>query len=204
MFGMLRDQDFIRGNTPMTKEEVRAVVMAKGQLNKDSVVIDIGAGTGSISIQASLIAIDGKVFSIEKEDEAVELIKQNKKKFKVENIEIIHDAAPRALHNLPKADVVIIGGSAGEIEQIITKSDKILKTLGRIIVTSVTLTTLTQAIKALENLGYDLDICQLAVSKYNYINQHLMAKAHNPIFIITGIKGGDNFDEIIRHRRRTR
>lgn len=185
---ILKDDQFIRGKIPMTKEEVRAVVMAKAEIAKDSFVIDVGAGTGSLAIQAALIAAEGKVFALEYKPEAIELIKKNCVKHQVKNLQLIEQTAPEGLRGLPQANAIIIGGSGGRLADILTVADKLLADTGRLVVTSVTLATLGDAINIMANLNYSLDICQVSVTKYEPVSSHYMAKAHNPIFIITGQK----------------
>jgi cobalt-precorrin-6B (C15)-methyltransferase len=189
---MLSDEQFERGNIPMTKEEVRAVIMAKTAIVDDSSIIDIGAGTGSLSIQAALLAKNGQVVAIEKNPESISLIKTNCLKHGVQNLQIIEMAAPEGLVGLSPADVIIIGGSGGKLEDIISQGDQLLANKGRMIIPSVTLATLSESIGFLTELKYRLDICQIAVTKYIPVKGHFMAKAHNPIFIITGKKEVEN------------
>ena len=116
---MIDDEKFIRGSVPMTRQEIRILTLAKAQLDSSSVIVDVGAGTGSISIEAAQLAPNGKVFAIERNAEAVELIKRNVEKFSVDNVEIICAAAPDGLENLPTLDAAIIGGSGGRLEKIL-------------------------------------------------------------------------------------
>ncbi len=186
---MLRDSDFIRGKVPMTKEEIRAVVMAKAMLEENSIVYDIGAGTGSLAIQAALIAARGKVFAVEQNMEAVQLIRTNCLQLAVDNVELIPGSAPEALYPLPLANRIIVGGSGGKLPLIINTAHEKLLSGGKLMVTSVTLSSLHQSVEELTSLGYELDICQVAITKYTPVNASYMAKANNPIFIITGTKG---------------
>jgi cobalt-precorrin-6B (C15)-methyltransferase len=172
----------------MTKEEVRAVIMAKAAVGVDSRIIDIGAGTGSLSIQAALLAKNGQVVAVEKNPEAISLIKRNCLKHGVQNLQVIEMAAPEGLAGLSLADIIIVGGSGGKLEDIISLADQLLANKGRLIIPSVTLATLHESICYLTELTYRLDICQVAVTKYVLVKEHFMAKAHNPIFIITGKK----------------
>ena len=113
---MIEDEEFIRGEVPMTKLEVRILTLAKAQIKSDSVLVDVGAGTGSISIEAALLAPHGKIFALERKTEAVELIRRNAEKFSADNVEIICAEAPNGLENLPELDAAIIGGSGGQLE----------------------------------------------------------------------------------------
>ena len=103
----------------MTKEEIRSLSIVKLGLKEDSVLYDIGAGTGSISVEAALNMPRGKVFAIERKEEAVNLIKRNKEKFKVDNLHVVKGLAPEALMNLDIPTHAFIGGSAGNLKEII-------------------------------------------------------------------------------------
>ena len=96
----------------MTKEEVRSVSLSKLRLTEDSICYDVGAGTGSVSVEMALRADQGQVFAIEKKEEAAALLEENKQKFAVDNLEIIKGEAPQALENLPAPTHAFIGGSS--------------------------------------------------------------------------------------------
>ncbi|MCK8817368.1 precorrin-6Y C5,15-methyltransferase (decarboxylating) subunit CbiT [Natroniella sulfidigena] len=182
------DAEFIRGDLPMTKEEVRAVTISKLRLKEDTVMYDIGAGTGSISIEAALVAKKGQIYAIEREEEGMELIPQNMKQFGVDNIELIHGEAPQALADLPAVDRVLIGGSGGNLDQILEVVTDRLTPQGRVVVNAVTMNTLTAAYQKLEELDYQLDICNLAVTRTREIGNYQMFNGLNPVYIISGEK----------------
>lgn len=115
----IRDEEFIRGKAPMTKEEVRTVSLSKLRLTADSVCYDVGAGTGSLSIEMALRAHQGQVWAIEKKEDAVELIHRNKVKFAADNLEIVEGLAPEALKDLPTPTHAFIGGSSGNLKEIV-------------------------------------------------------------------------------------
>ena len=180
------DSQFIRGDIPMTKEEIRIVTLAKARINVTDSVIDIGAGTGSLSIEAALLAKQGKVVAIEREAEGVELIKANAAKFKADNVEVIQGTAPEALNGLAAADVVLIGGSGGKLPEILESADKLLKPGGRLIVTAVTVETLATALTNMkQKKEYSVDACCLQVTRIQAVGSSNMFKALNPIYIIT-------------------
>ncbi|MBQ9437284.1 MAG: precorrin-6Y C5,15-methyltransferase (decarboxylating) subunit CbiT, partial [Lachnospiraceae bacterium] len=139
----IRDSEFLRAKVPMTKEEVRWVSLCKLGLKPDSVLYDIGAGTGSISIEAALLCVDGSVHAVEYKEDAYELLKKNKAKFHTENLNLIHAKAPEGLENLPVPSHAFIGGSAGNMEEIVrylfTKNPGI-----RIVVNCIALETLAE------------------------------------------------------------
>lgn len=183
----ISDLEFIRGTVPMTKEEVRAVSISKLQLNKDDIVYDIGAGTGSISIECALHA--KRVYSIEFNPEALELIKLNKKKFNIYNMEIVEGKAPDILIDLPNPTKVFIGGSTQDIANIlkivIAKNQNV-----KIVINAIMIETVNKAIEYLNKLNFtNIDVAQIGVSKFKKVNLGNMLIANNPIFIITAQVG---------------
>ncbi len=185
------DKLFVRGNVPMTKEEIRAIVVSKLRLEKNHVVYDIGAGTGSISVELALKSKPGLVYAIEKKEEAVKLIRKNLEKFKLDNVRIIKKEAPSGIDKLPPADRIFIGGSGGFLEDIINFSEKKLKKKGRIVLTAVTLNTLFTAVPIFEKLNYKVDIINISVTKTKKIKNNHMFKAENPIYIISAQREGN-------------
>ena len=137
----IEDSEFIRGKVPMTKAEIRAMVMVKAAIQDNDIVADIGAGTGSLTIEAALCAKSGKVFAIEKNPEGIQLIKQNAEKFGYQNIIAIEGSAPDAMDGLPPLDVIIIGGTSGNMHKILDNAENLLKKGGRIVLTAVTAET---------------------------------------------------------------
>ncbi|MFQ5975356.1 MAG: precorrin-6Y C5,15-methyltransferase (decarboxylating) subunit CbiT [Candidatus Hydrothermarchaeales archaeon] len=182
------DKLFIKGKTPMTKEEIRVITLSKANIREDNVIYDIGAGTGSISIEAAILAQKGKVFSIEKEQERANIIKENIKKFEVKNVEVIEGKAPLALENLPTADRIVIGGSGGKVKEILSSCHEKLNENGVIVVNAVTLNTLHEAVTTMEDLGFTIDITQVAVTKVEDFAKTRVMRGMNPVFVIRGTK----------------
>ncbi|MFH1774265.1 MAG: precorrin-6y C5,15-methyltransferase (decarboxylating) subunit CbiE [Methanobacteriota archaeon] len=174
------DEYFFRDNIPITKEEIRVVTLSKARIREDSIIYDIGAGCGTISIEAALLAKAGRVFSIEKNPERVSIIKKNIKKFGVRNIELFEGEAPNAIENLPMADRIIIGGSGGRLKEILQKCSEKLKDEGIIVINAITIDTLRDSTSILENLNFNLGITQVSVSRA----EERIMKALNPVFII--------------------
>lgn len=180
------DDEFIRiEKIPMTKSEVRAISISKLTLEKNSIVYDIGAGTGSVSIECALASPDGKVYAIEKKEIALKAIQQNKIKFAVQNLEIVAGNAPEDLKDLENPTHAFIGGSSGNMSQIIElllhKNPRI-----RIVINLIALETLTQTLSAIESLGVkNTEIVQINVSKSKKLGDYNMMMAQNPIYIIT-------------------
>lgn len=183
MIGIL-DEEFIRGKVPMTKREIRILTLIEARIGESSTVYDIGAGTGSLSIEAAIIAKHGKIYAIEKNPEGVELIKQNMKKFGASNIEVFEEIAPNGMENLPLADVILIGGSGKNIAEILNKSLEKLKPNGRIVINTVTVENLNAALNYAREKNLDYYANEIAVTRYiKTLNYHLK-KSENPISII--------------------
>jgi len=185
----IKDDEFIRGHVPMTKQEIRILTLAKAMINSNDVIIDIGAGTGSLSIEAALLATKGSVYAIEKKAEAISLIKSNVEKFHVNNINVIQGEAPSALKDLPVSDVIFVGGSGSHLDKIIENADLLLKQNGRLIVNCITIETLHNTLKIMQNKpNYTYETFTVQITRLNQIGQYHMSQALNPISIITCIK----------------
>ena len=182
----IADSSFIRSDVPMTKREIRASVVSRMAVSKNSCVYDIGAGTGSVTVGLALHALYGTVYAVERTEEGCSLIAKNAEKFGLNNIEIIHGNAAAVIDSLPVPDKVFIGGSGGELEYIFSS---ILKKnpYVHIVVTAVTLETLNNTISLMEKNGMNvLDIVQIAVTEVKKRGRYHMMSANNPVFIIEG------------------
>ena len=183
----IADEEFIRDKVPMTKEEIRILTMCKAKIRPDNIIWDIGAGTGSLSIEAALLAPQGEVYAIEKKDLAVDLLHQNIAKFKLEDkVKVIATEAPKGLDELPNCDVVFIGGSGKHMFEILDIIDSKLNEGGRIIVNAVTIQTIseiTTSMKQKENYTYEA--IQVQVNRLRQIGSYDMFNAQNPVYIVT-------------------
>lgn len=188
----LPDEMFIRRDVPMTKSEIRAVSLSKLALQSDSVIYDIGAGTGSVSVECALNAPEGCVFAVEKNASAVDLVRENKVKFGLEKLIVIPGTAPEALEDLPVPTHAFIGGSSGNLKEIITSIlEKNEKT--RIVVNAVTLETLSEAVSCRKIFNFEIfDVVTLNVSCSQKLGNYNMMKAHNPVSVITMQKRKDD------------
>jgi precorrin-6Y C5,15-methyltransferase (decarboxylating) len=179
------DDEFIRiENIPMTKSEVRAVILSKLSIKPDDICWDVGAGTGSVSVEMALAVWRGKVYAIEQKSDAAALIKKNSVHFNVGNIHVVPGTAPEALAGLPDPDSVFVGGSGGSIEAIITYV--LTKNRNAKIVASAN--TIETVSKILANFPGSLAV-QVQISHTKKAGSSNLLIAQNPIFIIT-IKGG--------------
>lgn len=183
------DGRFLRGKPPMTKSEIRCLSVAKLHLTRDSIVYDVGAGTGSVTVEMALQAVDGMVYAIERQEEACWKIGQNKREFKTPNIEIIKGHAPEALEDLPAPTHAFIGGSAGNLKAILNcllqKNPMI-----RIVINTVTLETISEVTECLRALPLiEEEIISVSVAKANKLGKYHLMMGQNPIYIIT-CRGG--------------
>lgn len=198
------DEAFLRGKVPMTKSEVRAVILSKLKLRRGSVAYDVGAGTGSVSIEMALNIGDGMVYAIETNPEGVELIHQNKEAFGATQLTVVEGLAPNALEGLPCPSSVFIGGSKGNMEAIVkTILDKLPaaprndKDCGELepsdiqfVVSAIALETMAETIAVFNKVGMEeVDIAQVQVSKSKKVGKYNMMMGQNPIYIISGRKG---------------
>ncbi|KEJ00352.1 SAM-dependent methlyltransferase [Clostridium botulinum A2B7 92] len=187
----IRDEEFIRGNCPMTKEDIRILSISKMNLEENSKVLDVGAGTGSVSIQAAKICKKGRVFAIEKDEEALDIIKKNKDKFNCENVKIIEGEALELGETIKDSfNSIFIGGSGGNLEEIINRYGDKLLDQGTMVLNFITINNLNMALETLKKLNYKTECIQVSISKARGKSNMLIA--NNPIFIITAIKNGGN------------
>ncbi len=181
----MQDNEFIRGKVPMTKEEIRTLVLSKLNLLDGDVMMDIGAGTGSVSIEAAQKIPRGKVIAIEYKDEAIELIRQNKEKFNVTNLEINHGKAPEYMDNIQDVNKYFIGGSGGNLEEILSLIYQNAPKNSMLVVTAIVLDTMYKSYRFFKDNNIDFELIQVAVNKVDTNRRIAMLEAQNPIFILT-------------------
>ena len=181
----LPDEAFERGDVPMTKQEVRAAVLAKLAVRPEDILWDVGAGTGSVSVELALAAPRGRVYAVECRPEGCALIKANREKFRTRNLVLVEGLAPDALSDLPAPDAVFIGGSKGSLAAILDAAlDK--NPDARICVSAIALETLSAAVTALTAKGRTVQVSQIAVSRAKAVGGLHLMMAQNPIYLITG------------------
>ena len=183
----IADEEFIRQDVPMTKQEIRILSLVKAQIAPDAVVYDIGAGTGSLSIEAARLASKGEVYAIERSSEGINLIRANAANFAVTNMQVIQAEAPDGLAGLPEADAILIGGSGSRLPEILETVTPKLKQTGRLVLNCITVQTLMQCIEFMRQHSdiYIYEAIQVQVTRLQQVGTYDMAKANNPIYIVT-------------------
>ena len=187
----LADDLFLRSKVPMTKQEVRSVSMSKLAPKATDLIYDIGAGTGSCSIELALIAKQGRVWAFERNPVAVELLGKNKALFGVENLEIVAGEALENIQNMPAPDCVFVGGSGGDLCQMLdviyAKNDKC-----RIVINAITVETLAEVANFYkEKQDYSLEIVNVFVARSKHLGHYNLMMAQNPVYVMTALKKED-------------
>ena len=187
----LKDADFIRGKSPMTKEAVRNLSVAALEIQPSDIVYDIGAGTGSVTCSMAYKACESMVYAVEKEDYAIELVRQNMAATGARNIVIRRALAPEGLEAFPPADKVFIGGSTGNLKEImeaaLAANDRAV-----FVVTAVTLETIAQSVDVCRSLGLETEITCANIAAAQKLGRYNLMKAENPVYIIKGAKKFEN------------
>lgn len=180
----MNDDHFIRGSIPMTKSEVRAVSLSKLELKRDSILYDVGAGTGSVAIEAALYAEKGHVYAVEQKEEGCRLIRQNQEKFGVENLTVLEGGAPQMLEGLPAPDRVFVGGSGGKLADILNLAWK-KNPRARIVINVIALETLAAVGEVLKSRGWEAEIVSVQVARAKKMGDYHLMQGQNPVYIIT-------------------
>jgi precorrin-6Y C5,15-methyltransferase (decarboxylating) len=185
-FGLTEDE-ITHSRGLITKDEVRAVTIHKLKLPQKGVLWDIGAGSGSVSVEAARLFPGLKVYAIERDREQLANIEENKKKFTAANIAITNGEAPEVLGDLPSPDRVFIGGSGGQLSGIMRRIREKMRR-GIVVINAVTLDTLNEAILLFENNGFEPEVSQVFVSRAKMLGGQRQMSGLNPVFVIRGEK----------------
>ena len=180
----IADGQFIRDRIPMTKEEIREVSICKLRLKDGAVVYDIGSGTGSVAIEIAGISDDLQVYAVEQNQEAVSLIKKNKKKFELQNVTVVESRAPEGLAGLPMATHAFIGGSGGRLKEILVSLRQINPKM-RVVVNAVSMETICEMreILSMDDMIKEEEVVQLQVSRAKKAGSHHLMQSENPGWI---------------------
>ena len=177
-------------NVPITKEEVRVIMLSKARLNSNSTVIDVGWGSGSITVEAARqVAPDGKVYAIDQDENAIKLTEKNAIKFNISNIQTIHSKAQEVIGKMPNVDAIFVGGTGGDTYKIINLVYNKLKSKGRIVISAILIETMYHSLKAINELQLmNVDVTQITIAKSRKVSAGTMMLARNPVIIISAEK----------------
>jgi precorrin-6Y C5,15-methyltransferase (decarboxylating) len=185
----LFDEDFLRAKVPMTKEAIRWTSVNNLKISAQDIVFDIGAGTGSVSIEMARKAHEGLVYAVEKNENAYDLLKDNIKHLGAYNVIPILGEAYEEIKKLPVPNKAFIGGSGGNLKDIINYLYRMNKEI-QIVVNAITLETLTTAIEAFKAIDFQTKIICINSAKSQTMGQYNLMVANNPVYIISGDKNG--------------
>lgn len=184
------DSEFERDEgVPITKEEVRAIQISKARLRRGSTVLDIGCGSGSVTVEAALqVGDDGLVEAVDHDQKAVELTKKNLARFGI-HAKVYHSDALEALPNMPSADAIFVGGMGGSTRKVLALCEKKLKPGGRIIIGTILVETLFDVLGEIKVLEFgDVDITQVTISKSRQTSTGTMMLARNPVTVVVATR----------------
>ncbi len=182
------DDEFVSIKKLITKEEVRVITLAKLKLRHDMCLWDVGAGSGSLCIEADHLLPNGRIFAIERNEDCRQFIKDNLRKFNTRNVTLIEGDAPACLEELPDPDRVFIGGSGGHLWDILESVDQRLASGGRMVLNAITLDTLTAANEFFGNAGYQVEVVTVNIARTRPHSNYKMFEAYDPVYVVTAIK----------------
>jgi len=187
------NKEFIRGEVPITKEEVRAISLHKLNLMNKRKFLDIGTGTGSICIEAGKYYPSLEVVSVDKSKKALDLASQNLRKFSLKNVSLLEanlpDEIPNELLVERDFDSVFIGGASNNVEGVISWIKNIMKSEGILVANFILLESMTRSIRQLEIEGFvDIEVVQVYISRLEKLGSGNYFKPNNPIFIVSARK----------------
>jgi|ECHnycMinimDraft_1075156.scaffolds.fasta_scaffold00302_10 cobalt-precorrin-6B (C15)-methyltransferase len=180
------DELFIREEkVPMTKEEIRALVVSKMRLRRGQSVLDVGCGTGSTTVEFARAIGEGLVYAVDKDERAVHLTRANVSKFGLDSmVKVIYGEAPNAITSIPKVDRAFIGGS-DRLKEVLSFLREHLTEGGRVVIDAILLQTVVEAINGLEELGFtNVEVNELIVAKSLRTSKGHAMMSRNPIFVV--------------------
>ncbi|HOI41294.1 MAG TPA: precorrin-6Y C5,15-methyltransferase (decarboxylating) subunit CbiT [Methanobacterium sp.] len=186
---MIPDEEFIQSDSVPgpSKEEIRCLVMCKAMINSEDVVVDVGCGSGGFTVESALRG--KKVIALDKNPEAIEITSKNVQKHNIQDkVQLIEGDALKVIEQLEPFDVLLVGGSSGDLPQIIDIGIWKLKKKGRILITSILLETRVEAVQTLKNLGLYPEVVEVTIAKGKLMERGTMMMGRNPITIISAVK----------------
>jgi len=184
----IADEEFASVKKQITRVEVRAVTLSKLQLRGDMTLWDIGAGSGSVSIEADHLLSNGRIFALERNAQYLGFLKENLRRFNARNVTVIEGEAPSSLDGLPDPDRVFIGGSGGNLWGILAAVDARLPAEGRVVLNAVTLDTLTAAIEFFDNAGYQVEVTTINIARTQPLTDYKKFEAYDPVSVVVAVK----------------
>ncbi len=185
------DNMFLRGSVPMTKADVRALTICRARLAPNQTVWEVGAGTGSVTVEAALRVPGGRIYAVEEKAEAAALTAENCRLFGTHNVTVVHGRAPEALLGLPRPHRVMVGGSRGELAEIIRLCGRELLPGGVIVVNAIRPATLQLALDVLSLPPFGTPEGVLVqVSGLERLGDGYHFRAQNPVWIICAGREG--------------
>mgnify|MGYP004648973255 CR=1 FL=1 len=184
--GGIPDEEFIRAKVPMTKQEVRAAALALLAPHPGDCLWDLGAGTGSVSVELALAAPEGQVYAVERNEDAQALILENRRKFGLHNLTLIAGAAPESLAGLPAPDRVFVGGTGGHMAETLA-AVRAANPAARVVISAIAIESLSAALAALQAQGFEnIQVSQISVSRSRPAGGLHLMMAQNPVYLISG------------------
>tara|TARA_Y100001954_G_scaffold184932_1_gene197611 strand:- start:1204 stop:1794 length:591 start_codon:yes stop_codon:yes gene_type:complete len=185
------DEEFERTESvPITKEEIRAIQISKGRLSVGQTVLDIGCGSGSVTVEAAIqVEESGKIIGVDIDPNAIELTEKNLKKFGISNYTLVEGNAKGKISKLPQANTVFIGGTGGDTRDIVELCQDKIKSGGRIVIGVILIETLYSVLQTIEKLDFEsIDITQITIGKSRKTKTGTMMLARNPVTVISATK----------------
>ena len=185
------DEEFERTESvPITKEEIRAIQISKGRLSVGQTILDIGCGSGSVTVEAAIqVEESGTVIAVDIDPNAIELTEKNLKKFGITNYQLVDGNTKEKISELPEADTVFIGGTGGDTRDIVELCQNKIKSGGRIVIGIILIETLYSVLQTIEKLDFtEIDITQITIGKSRKTSTGTMMLARNPVTVISATK----------------
>jgi precorrin-6Y C5,15-methyltransferase (decarboxylating) len=188
LFLGMPDEQFDHQNGLITKAEVRVLALSRLQLRPRDTLWDLGAGSGSLAVEAAVFIRSGLIFAVEQNPERIQQIRRNAARFGVSNLSAVQAVLPEGLEPLPDPDRIFIGGGGRNLAAIIRQAASRLKPGGRMVVNTVLLDNIQAAVASMHQLGWEADLVQAQISRSQRMPWSLRMTAHNPVWIVSGAK----------------